>query len=220
MTFVIPALCCVLLNTHDLHTEPLFYNRQTFEMEKFICLDEYDPIGPVTYLTVCYAHNRLPVCEWPGVQCNAQEVVEKLLFNIPLGSHFALEWAPHTVRSLTITLGSARKDFAFHTRLLPKELRFCMIHNCALSGEFEMRTLPENLVSISVRKNRLRGIVCLVDIPAALRTVDLRNNLIDKLIWEVQAMNHLDYIQVSHWVKSVEVVCVDNDKTSNKIILK
>ena len=220
MTPALPVLYSVLLNTHDLHKEPLFYKRQTFEMEKFICVDKFNSIGPTTHVTVCYAYNHLPVCEWPSVQCDAKEVVEKLLFDSPVGPHFALEWTPHTVRSLTITYGCARKDFSFHTRLLPKDLRFCMIHNCALSGEFEMRTLPENLVSISVRKNRLRGIVCLIDIPASLRRVDLRNNIIDKLIWEVEAMNHLEYIQVYQRVKPVEVVCVNDDQTSDKIILK
>ena len=129
------------------------------------------------------------VCEWNGVQCDADGRVTEIVVRHDLGGTVLLSYMPQRATSLVLYAAKAQGPLNTHG-LPPKLVRFNISFNAfdgsvdmtalpqtlqhfaieanAFSGSCDFTSLPPNLVRLNADKNRFSGSLDLTRLPKSL----------------------------------------------------
>ncbi|KNH05113.1 leucine-rich repeat [Perkinsela sp. CCAP 1560/4] len=118
-------------------------------------------------------------CEWRGVVCTAGKV-GRVIYDQQDYGNFDIHSLPPTVTRISIE--HCLQHYMLHTRRLPRASQFCYLGNNQLFGSVELRTLPENLVTLRLSDNRLNGPIDLTNLPQKFAYLWLHRNAIEQSV--------------------------------------
>ena len=116
------------------------------------------------------------ICAWYGVRCEDKVVTHIDWHDEQSFIASSLRWLPPSVRSLRMSYQGIIEDML--TRLLPKGAAVIDLMACGNFSYIDLGTLPSRTEVFAVVSSGVVGKVNLTSLPAPLRRLDLRHNLI------------------------------------------
>ena len=122
-------------------------------------------------------------CGWRGIECTNLKITTVNLAGFAMSLQYdklQYTFLPPTVRFLTLTWKDLKSRY--DSRLLPRALESGNLDFTRLFGTFQFDTLPTHLVSLSMRKNDIRGPISVLRMPSSVRRINLESNPILNVI--------------------------------------
>ena len=149
--------------------------------------------------------------DWEGVTCIEGSITKLGWVKKTSVCSKHIEWLPGTVSILSVRNGNIHGRL--YTETLPGSLVHCDLENCGLYGEVDLRSLPHKLTELLLSQNGFNGTIRLTFLPDSLQKIDLRNNLVSKVIVKNSELSKsLQYSRFYHSYYKVKALCIDQRK--------
>ena len=197
---------------------------QNVMMERLIGIHE--DINKPFHLSQMHLHGgtqKSTPCDWKGVSCSNHRVtmigwaneVDYEHYRIP---HLHYPWIPHTLEAVKTSSHQVRD---FSTRCLPQSLVHLECTYCRISASLEIDLLPHNIESIDLANNFFIGTLQFILTPQSLRTINLEQNLIEKIVvWNTSLSSTFEYLKVRNRLSQRSPVlcrCLNKEKIDRRI---
>ncbi|KNH05588.1 leucine rich repeat domain protein [Perkinsela sp. CCAP 1560/4] len=139
-------------------------------------------ISPIGIQLLSNDHARGDYCDgWYGIHCCGRLVIRISHFRFQHGN-FNLSTLPHSVTK--ILLVQCGQTFKIQTRSLPRELLVLSLGGNKIYGRVDLTTLPPKLKAANLWVNMLKGPIKLTHLPNSLQTLVLYGNKINQdVVW-------------------------------------
>ena len=133
-----------------------------------------------------------PVCDWPIVECDADERVVQIFTCIPhmrlYGKIFFAFVPPLVIRIKPASHRSVKNHFrgTINTADLPGGLEECDVERHGFYRTIDMTTLPKCLTNLNVSANYLWGTLCLSKLPPKSEIINL---MLNRFCGEIRLVN-------------------------------
>ena len=159
----------------------------------------YRKRGPMRHLSSS-RELYLPCCEWHGVCCSPDDMVEKLEWNCSTtfdfrGGSMSLKWMPQNI-ALTM-ISHHELEGSIDTGCLPRKISFLDLSFNNFSGSVDLTELPASLKVLYLSSNRLRGPIDITQLPPRMEVLLLNTNQIEQDTVVVDSLpDSLQYIHL------------------------
>ena len=155
-------------------------------------------------------------CEWNGVHCQ-----EGLPHTVNWQSKIHLriktiDWLPGCLER--VHFQDIRIGTTINTRFLPRDLWYCNMCKCGLTGTLDLSTLPMEIEEIHFRSNKLTGGLNLCQLPSSLRVADLALNPFGGVrLLNAKLPVKLIAIHIFSLHQELSIKCIDSRKRDKRI---
>ena len=147
----------------------------TKQLQQQLMRKAYQFLGDNIY-EISHGNRDGDVCSgWDGILCEFGVVTRIAYYDRYLGN-MMLEYLPNTVSF--IELANCGQAYEIQARTLPRELESLYVYRNRIRGTFDLQSLPPKLQVINLSHNDIEGPVHLLRLPQSLRVLNLSYNSI------------------------------------------
>ena len=150
----------------------------------------------------------IDVCDWPNITCNEDgRVIEVESFQGQKVGKIALEFLPPLVTKVSILdfTQEVHIEGTLRTSLLPAQIKALEIVNIGISGQVELKGLPESLTQVCLSYNVFTGSCDLTELPSALIRLEINDNKLS------------GSISLENLPKTIVVLCLQDNKLDGEL---
>ena len=171
---------------------------------------------------VPYFENISSPCTWSGIEC-VSSVVREIHWHLGTKPFYPvrLSYLPPTVAVFLLRQRSI--ESVFEIRHLPHAMESFRLDSCEAQGTLDLPTLPPRMQTFIAADNFFIGTVRLIDLPATLRSIDIRKNEIQCIFVDNSSLpKELCYVYCAQKQSSEKLRCItaDGHKPDARIQLK
>ncbi|KNH04911.1 hypothetical protein XU18_3969 [Perkinsela sp. CCAP 1560/4] len=219
--FFLCALSNSILNAFDQECSDSIRELQLSSMKMFVCPGTAERGKLIHVLRELALIDRdeeaANVCQWNGVECNADGIIESITWYSKDASNCSIQWLPPTIRNLDMR-GVSFDIRNLDTRRLPRNVQICIFEMSDIQGTIELRTLPNGLEVLNMEENQISGTVNLTRLPASMCRISMARNQIKKAIVSNSllpcGLTIADFYQPC---ARVSVVCLDSKVVDQRV---